>query len=439
MRNVSRWIGYALAAAVVIGPVGEGRSEAQADVTLGPGAYSGQQGATVAFDFAVTGPQASNVNSFSWRLEVDGIAFEPLCSGAPCASLGVLDCLWAGTIPTPDAASPIDYVVPVSGTPYVRVRYAPNTVGATLGTSGVIVSCNFRVKASAAPDTYPLVCVSSPPPSANSPTAQLTVSCPNGSLQVTAPIPTNTPTTTPTSTPTHTPTPTATATATHTATRTPTATPTATNTPTQTPTRTATPTATNTATATPTRTPTATPTVTNTPTQTPTRTATPTATNTATATPTRTATATPTYTPTRTSTPTATSTFTPGPATTPGITGGNEAGSGCVIGTGTANLPSPQLEIWSAGPDGMVDGSDDKRLGTGSTNAAGVFQVCGLDLKQGDRIYPKDTLNNLTGPVVPVLGRREAAPALGQSGIGAVAFLLLAVGVWGVRRGVRNT
>ena len=405
MRNVSRWIGYALAAAVVIGPVGEGRSEAQADVTLGPGAYSGQQGATVAFDFAVTGPQASNVNSFSWRLEVDGIAFEPLCSGAPCTSLGVLDCLWAGTIPTPDAASPIDYVVPVSGTPYVRVRYAPNTVGATLGTSGVIVSCNFRVKASAAPDTYPLVCVSSPPPSANSPTAQLTVSCPNGSLQVTAPTPTNTPTTTPTSTPTHTPTPTATATATHTATRTPTATPTATNTPTQTPTRTATPTATNTATATPTRT----------------------------------ATATPTYTPTRTSTPTATSTFTPGPATTPGITGGNEAGSGCVIGTGTANLPSPQLEIWSAGPDGMVDGSDDKRLGTGSTNAAGVFQVCGLDLKQGDRIYPKDTLNNLTGPVVPVLGRREAAPALGQSGIGAVAFLLLAVGVWGVRRGVRNT
>jgi hypothetical protein len=122
-------------------------------------------------------------------------------------------------------------------------------------------------------------------------------------------------------------------------------------------------------------------------------------------TPTRTAT------PTRTSTPTATSTPSPGAATTPIITGGNDAGATCVFGTGTTNLPPPELEIWSAGPDDIVGTLDDVLLGTGGTNSAGVFQVCGLDLVQGDFIYAKDTRNNITGPPVPVLGRREAALA----------------------------
>ena len=87
----------------------------------------------------------------------------------------------------------------------------------------------------------------------------------------------------------------------------------------------------------------------------------------------------------------------------------------------------------------MVGTPDDVLLGTGGTNAAGVFQVCGLELVQGDFIYPKDTRNGLVGPPVPVLGRREAAPALGQTGITAAALILLGLGIWGVRRQARET
>jgi len=279
------------------------------------------------------------------------------------------------------------------------------------------------------------------------------------SVSLPTPTPTNTPTNTPTSTPTQTPTNTPTATQTSTATPSPqftatdtptrtvtptaTNTATATNTPTATPTRTATSTRTSTPTSTQTPTATSTRTATSTPTSTPTRTETPTATITPTATATRTSTPTATVTPTRTATPTRTNTatptatFTPGVATTPVITGGNKAGETCVIGTGTANLPSPELEIWSAGPDGTVGTADDKKLGSGGTNAAGVFQVCGLNLVQGEFIYAKDTRNQLVGPAVPVLGRREAAPALGQSGIATAALILLGLGIWGVRRRAR--
>lgn len=108
-----------------------------------------------------------------------------------------------------------------------------------------------------------------------------------------------------------------------------------------------------------------------------------------------------------------------------------------MIGTGTANVPSPKLQIWSAGPDDIAGNGDDELLGAGGTNAAGLFQVCGLNLVQGTFIYAKDihiTDDPLIGPPVPVLGRRESAPALGQTGITAAALILLGLGIWGVRR-----
>src|SRR5262249_53330162 len=154
----------------------------------------------------------------------------------------------------------------------------------------------------------------------------------------------------------------------------------------------------NTFTTAPTGTPTTTPSPTNTRTNTPLATGTGTPANTPTAANTQTPTHTVTVTQTQAPTPT------PSPSA-PVITSGVFPGSTVAFGHGAPNIPNPQLEIWSAGANGIAEngGGDDVRLGTGGTDAAGNFDVAlSRALVPGDRIYPIDRQHQLVGPVVVV-------------------------------------
>jgi len=221
---------------------------------------------------------------------------------------------------------------------------------------------------------------------------------------------------------------------------TPSSTPTTTNTgtatltPTNTPANTSTATATDTHTVGPSPTPSQTQTASNTPTVTNTLppTATPSATGTATATGTQTATSTPTE--TRTTTATATATAIP----TPGITSGAVGGSTRVSGSGARNLPDPCIEI--------VAETGNEVIGTGGTSAAGTFfddGVPGIGLSRplvaGERIFPRDTCNEITGPVV-VVGPNPPTqiPSLDEYGMAVLGTLLALALAWqltGARRG----
>jgi hypothetical protein len=207
------------------------------------------------------------------------------------------------------------------------------------------------------------------------------------------------------------------------------------------PTSTSTPTATLTPTSTITPTASQTPTATDTFTVAPTGTSTPTPTNTPTSTPTFTSSITPTNTPTATITPTATSTATPTntPIPTPRITSGNIVDSTRVFGSGAANIPQGSLRIFGVGPNGNADGcgGDDEALGTGGTDAGGNFNdgVNGIGLTRaligGDRLFPCDTANGLTGPVVIVPSPPPAQiPTLTQVGAAALASLLALALLW---------
>lgn len=235
------------------------------------------------------------------------------------------------------------------------------------------------------------------------------------------------------------------ATATATASRTSTAT--ATNTvPVATPTNTLAPaTATHTATRTFTATVTDTPTIGPSPTATLTGTATNTGTATAipsptfTAPPTNTFTATFTITPTpvatATTTPVSTATATPVP--TPRIASGAVAGSTRVFGSGAANVPAPRIEI-VAENGGQV-------IGSGGTNGSGAFVSDGPGigltraLVSGERIFARDTLNGLDGPVVTVGPQPPTQiPALDQHGAMALGLLLGAGLLWQLARLLRR-
>lgn len=235
------------------------------------------------------------------------------------------------------------------------------------------------------------------------------------------------------------------ATATATATRTSTAT--ATNTvPQPTPTNTVPPaTATNTATPQFTATATDTPTVGPSPTATQTRTVTSTATASFTATPTLTAPPTNTFTATFTvtQTPVATSTATPSntatatPVPTPRIVSGAVAGSTRVFGNGAGNVPAPQIEI-VAENGGQV-------IGTGGTNGAGAFVSDGSGigltraLVAGERIFARDTLNGVTGPVVTVGPQPPTQiPALDPTGTLLMGVLLGGALLWQLSRLLRR-
>ena len=209
--------------------------------------------------------------------------------------------------------------------------------------------------------------------------------------------------------------------------------PAATSTATSTGTVTATPTSTGTATATPT----ATDTNTVGPSPTPTTTRTATATGTVTSTPTATGTATGTATTTATGTATSTATATPVP--TPRITSGNTEGSTRVFGTAAGNIPSPNLEIWSAGPNGVPEGGsgDDELLGTGATDGAGSFNDgspgIGLSraLQAGEKIFAIDRTNSLVGAPVTVSGGPPAPiPTMNELGVTALVMLLALALLW---------
>lgn len=257
----------------------------------------------------------------------------------------------------------------------------------------------------------------------------------NGSLTVGPVGPTAT------ATATNTVAPSSTATATRTGTATNTIPPTATNTvpPTATATRTPTGTVTDTPTVGPSPTNTQSPTVTNT--FTPSQTLTPSATATFTSTPQSTATIT--NTPTITSTPESTATFTATvtatatPIPAPRITSGATAGSTRVFGNGAANLAAPAIEI-VAENGGVV-------IGTGGTDGDGRFTDGDLgigltrELVAGERIFARDTVNDIDGPIV-IVGPRPptAIPSLNQYGSAALALLIGGALLWQLARLARR-
>ena len=154
-------------AAALLAFVGKALAQS-ANVELGPVNASAPRGGLVALAFTVDGPQAAAVNSFGWRLEVSEAVFEPLCGGAPCANFGAVDCTVTSGIPVPDPESPVDFIIPPApGVPFVRVRYAADVLGATLGRSGVVFTCRFKVKATAPTGEHPLTCATSPTPFAS--------------------------------------------------------------------------------------------------------------------------------------------------------------------------------------------------------------------------------------------------------------------------------
>ncbi|MEO8601517.1 MAG: hypothetical protein ABI629_02965 [bacterium] len=225
----------------------------------------------------------------------------------------------------------------------------------------------------------------------------------------------------------------ATATVTHTAVATSTATFTATNTapPSATATRTPTATVTDTATSGPSPTVTQTRTVTNT--GTPTLTATPTLTTTPTSTPqssnTVTATVTASLTPSVTATPTASNTATATPIATPRITSGAAGGSTRVFGVGAPNVSAPGIEI--------VAENGNQVIGTGGTNGAGAFTdgQAGIGLTRplvaGERIFPRDVTNGVTGPFVIVAPQPPTQiPTVDHYGSAALALLIGAALLW---------
>ncbi len=129
------------------------------------------------------------------------------------------------------------------------------------------------------------------------------------------------------------------------------------------------------------------------------------------------------------------------------MTGGVVTGSTRVFCQGAANVLNPLLEIWSGGPNGLVDGGtgDDQLLGTGSTDAQGNCQSSpGIGLSrpliQGEVIFAFDQQNNRLGPPVVAMGNLPV-PTLGGWGRLGVVLSLLTLGVWSLwrrRRGIRS-
>jgi hypothetical protein len=122
---------------------------------------------------------------------------------------------------------------------------------------------------------------------------------------------------------------------------------------------------------------------------------------------------------------------------TPRIASGAVAGSTRVFGSGAANLPAPRIEI-VAENGGQV-------IGTGGTNGSGAFVSDGPGigltraLVSGERIFARDTLNGLSGPVVTVGPQPPTQiPALDQHGAMALGLLLGAGLLWQLTRLLRR-
>lgn len=155
---------------------------------------------------------------------------------------------------------------------------------------------------------------------------------------------------------------------------------------------------------------------------------------------------TPTQTPTETptSTPTVTPTQTPAPGGAV-MTGGVVIGSARVFCHGAANVLPPLLEIWSAGPNGVVDDGtgDDQLLGDGGTDAQGNCQSSpGIGLSRpllpGELVFAFDQQNNRLGPPAVAMGN-VPVPTVGGWGLLGVVLSLLTVAVWSLWRQRRGT
>lgn len=132
--------------------------------------------------------------------------------------------------------------------------------------------------------------------------------------------------------------------------------------------------------------------------------------------------------------------------------GGGAAGSGVapgstrVFGVGTPNaIPGNTcIAIYAVGPNGVPDhppGSvDDVLLGTGGTNANGLFVDTtgnpGIPLSSplslGERIFAADVCQGLAGQVTTV-SRPTTAPTLSPVALVLMVGLLALVGCWSLR------
>ncbi len=106
-----------------------------------------------------------------------------------------------------------------------------------------------------------------------------------------------------------------------------------------------------------------------------------------------------------------------------------------VFGIGAPDIPEPQLEICSAGPNGIPEGcapgSDDVFLGAGGTNGAGNFEQggsAGIGLNRGliagEMVFAIDLQHGLNGPAVPVKPT-PPIPDVNPWGAAALATALL--------------
>jgi hypothetical protein len=420
-------------------------AEANNMVTVGNGTITGCLTTAVTVDV----DNLMDTNAFDAEIDFDpNVVSVSSCVGNSLISL----CNPACNVPSPGVLKLVFAcgATPVNGggTMFTITFQGLTNGSSALNINNVVCSlamnlpcCDFDdVACAAAADGMVTVGGCPTPTATNTPTDTPTLS------PTSTPTDTSTPTSTPTGTPTRTPSNTPTDTATRTPSNTPTETGTPTNTPTITDTPTVTPTRTPSNTPTETGTPTNTPTITDTPTQTPTspptdtptvtptRTNTPTASNTPTVTetPTQTATSPPTNTPTTTNTPSPTSTPTPMP---PEITGGAVAGSTTVTGRAIPNATPGNncITVFDCGTDGICSTSDTP-IGTGSVNAQGVYVVTvSPPLAAGERIFARDTCNDLNGPPV-VVGAGTVAPVMSMTMVIVLAFALGAVGLLAVGR-----
>jgi hypothetical protein len=108
-----------------------------------------------------------------------------------------------------------------------------------------------------------------------------------------------------------------------------------------------------------------------------------------------------------------------------------------VFGNGAANLPQGSIQI-IAETGGVV-------LGTGGTDGDGRFTDgdvgIGLsrELVAGERIFARDTVNDIDGPIT-VVGPRPptAIPSLDQYGAAALSLLIAGALIWQLARLARR-
>lgn len=156
-------------------------SAAGAQVTLSPGAQTGEAGSVVNFDFGVTGDQAAATAVARFRLALDPATavIEPVLRDE---ATGEVDCSIASDLSAFVTTGPVFYQ-PNNKRVVIGFGDFAAPVQA-FGRSGTILSCKFRIKAGTANGTYPLEC-SGNPTASTAGGASITSTCTNGELTVT--------------------------------------------------------------------------------------------------------------------------------------------------------------------------------------------------------------------------------------------------------------